>query len=307
MPASGRSFSSAGELLAAVVADHVRRVEQRVPAALVDEPDAVHRLRTAVRRLRNVLAVNKRLFDDEALTDLRRRLAELGDVLGPARDLEVRSADAAGLTADLGIADALDERLLAGLRAEHAAAHAAFVRWCTGEDMAGTTAELVRWAAGPPLADGAHEPARRTARRALRRQCRRTLEAADGLDLRRLGSPAAPGFDAELERAHDLRKAARRLSHAAGAVTKKPTAVLGGRAKDLRRAGSRVQDALGSHRDALMLAAHARRVGDDVGRDGRPREPFDAVAREAERRALAALADVPAAVARLREACERFG
>lgn len=166
MPASGRSFSSAGEFLAAVVADHVRRVEQRVPAALVDEPDAVHRLRTAVRRLRNVLAVNKRLFDDEALTDLRRRLAELGDVLGPARDLEVRSADAAGLTADLGLADALDERLLAGLRAEHAAAHAAFVRWCAGEDMAGTTAEL-RPVGGRPAPGGrraragpAHRPPR---------------------------------------------------------------------------------------------------------------------------------------------------
>ncbi|WP_344400196.1 CHAD domain-containing protein, partial [Promicromonospora sukumoe] len=69
----------------------MRRVHDGVPAALADEPDAVHRLRTSVRRLRNVLAAFKRYLDRDAAAELRSRLKELGDVLGKARDLEVRA------------------------------------------------------------------------------------------------------------------------------------------------------------------------------------------------------------------------
>ncbi len=306
MSGSGKAWDTAGDLLAAVVADHVRRLEQRLPAALLDTPDAVHRLRTAARRLRNVLAVYSGVFDGDELAVLRARLATFGHVLGAARDLEVRAAEAAEVAGALGLADALDEWLVAGLRDRHRAAHDAFVRWCAGEEMVSTTAELVRWAAGPPPRDDASRPARKTVRRALRRQARKAVRAADALDAERLAQPAAPGFDAALEHAHELRKAARRLAHAATAVTKDPTGVLGSRAKALKKAGSGIHDVLGAHRDAVLLAAHARSVGDAAEADGVPREPFDAVAREAERRGREALADLPAAVGRLREACEKF-
>jgi CHAD domain-containing protein len=306
MSGCGKSWDTAGDLLATVVADHVRRVEERLPPALLDAPDAVHRLRTAVRRLRNVLAVYSGVFDGEELAALRPRLATFGHVLGAARDLEVRAAEAAEVAGALGLGDVLDERLVAGPRDRHDAAHDAFVRWCAGEEMARMTAELVRWAAGPPPGDDADRPARRTVRRALRRQARRAVRAADAVDHGRLAQPAAPGFADSLEQAHELRKAARRLSHAAAAVTTDPTAVLGGPAKALTKAGSGIHDVLGAHRDAVLLAAHARDVGDAAEADGAPREPFDAVAREAERRGREALADLPAAVGRLREACDAF-
>jgi CHAD domain-containing protein len=303
---SDRSWDSAGELLAAVVAEHVRRIEERLPAALVDTPDAVHRLRTAVRRLRNVLAAYKKAFDAGEVAALRERLATFGDVLGPVRDLEVRTADAADVAGALELPEAPDERLVADLRRRHDDAHAALVRWCAGEELAATTALLVRWAADPPLTSVATKPAKRTTRRALRRQARRALRAADQVEVGPLSDPSGPGFDSALERAHELRKAGRRLSHAAAAVTSGPTKALGSRAKALKTAGSRIQDALGSHRDALLLAAHARAAADAAEADGVRREPFDAVAREAERRGREALTDLPAAVVQLREASEAF-
>ncbi len=51
----GREMT-AGDMLADIVGDLVALIDARTPAALADEPDAVHQLRTAVRRLRNVLA-----------------------------------------------------------------------------------------------------------------------------------------------------------------------------------------------------------------------------------------------------------
>src|SRR5918998_3119829 len=86
----GNAGTTAAELFAEVVADHVRRIEQRTPAAVADEPDGVHALRTGVRRLRNVLAVYRKVFDSDAVAGLRDRLADFGAVLGEARDLEVR-------------------------------------------------------------------------------------------------------------------------------------------------------------------------------------------------------------------------
>ncbi|WP_157602450.1 CHAD domain-containing protein, partial [Promicromonospora kroppenstedtii] len=76
---------TAGELLSLAIGDLVRQIQDDVPRALADEPDAVHRLRTSVRRLRNVLAAFRRYLDRDAAAALRSRLKEWGDVLGQAR------------------------------------------------------------------------------------------------------------------------------------------------------------------------------------------------------------------------------
>src|SRR5918998_2909803 len=88
----GNAGTTAAELFAAVVADHVRRIEQRTPAAVADEPDGVHALRTGVRRPRDVLPVYRKVFDADDVAGLRVRLAEFGAVPRGAPDLEVRPA-----------------------------------------------------------------------------------------------------------------------------------------------------------------------------------------------------------------------
>ncbi|MDR7381004.1 CHAD domain-containing protein [Promicromonospora iranensis] len=271
-------------MLTLAVGDLVRRIHDRVPAALADEPDAVHRLRTSVRRLRNVLAAFRRYLDKDATAELRSLLKEWGDVLGRARDLEVRTLDA-GATADtagLGAADR--SALLDPLEAAHEQAHAEVVRWTRskrGQDLARL---LDDWAAAPRLDERASRSAKKAARRAVRRQAERTLRSATELT--------------ELEKAHELRKAARRLRHTCDAIMRKPVGLLGRRTKDVGATAHQIQSLLGEHRDALLLAAHVRDRANGSA-------AYDAVVDLCQERALTALADLPAALGELGAPKER--
>lgn len=251
--------ATAGDLLTSVAADLATGIRAGRPAALADEPDAVHRLRTTVRRLRNLLAAFRRCFDTAEAAELGAALASYGSLLGECRDLEVRAADARAALAALGLADELEPTVVAPLERVHAAAHAQLVAWHAGPDAAALDALLDRWSQAPPLRRRARRPAGATARKAVRRQVRRVLRRADR--------------GAE----HDLRKAARRLRHTADAVASvRPDAAT------LGRLGHRVQGVLGDVRDAQLLAEHARRCG---------AEPLAAYAEQAADVARAGLAE----------------
>ena len=76
----------------------------------------------------------------------------------------------------------------------------------------------------------------------------------------------AADYRGDVDAAHALRKAARRLRHTADAVTRPPAAVLGADAQELGELGSQLQSLLGDHRDALLLAEHVRgSMPDDAG------------------------------------------
>lgn len=261
----------------------MRQIQDGVPAALADEPDAVHGLRTSVRRLRNVLAAFRGYLDKDAAAKLRSRLKEWGDVLGQARDLEVRAEQAAAAADAVGLPDAARSALVDPLRAAQAQAHADAVRWTRSRRSRDLARLLAEWAAAPRLGERASRPAKKAARRAVRRQTARTLDAA-----RRLGDP---------ETAHELRKAARRLRHTCDAITQAPVGLLGSRTKELGSAGHRIQSVLGDHRDALLLADHAREHADGS-------EAYDALVDLSQERALTALAELPTALGEL-EACAR--
>ncbi|MFD2795768.1 CHAD domain-containing protein [Promicromonospora vindobonensis] len=260
------------------VQDLVRRIHDRVPAALADEPDAVHRLRTAVRRLRNVLAAFRRHLDKDATADLRTRLKEWGDTLGRARDLEVRAQQAAAAADAADLDEQARSALLDPLLTAHEQAHADAVRWTRSERGQDLDRLLTEWAAEPRLGERASRPAKKAARRAVRRQVERTRGAAGELT--------------DLESAHELRKAARRLRHTCEAIARKPVGLLGRRTKDVGSAGHRIQSLLGDHRDALLLAEHVH-----THANGSP--AYDAVVGRCQEQAIAALADLPAALGEL--------
>ncbi|GAB2475797.1 hypothetical protein GCM10027063_15870 [Promicromonospora xylanilytica] len=258
--------------------DLVRRIHDRVPPALADEPDGVHRLRTSVRRLRNVLAAFRRYLDKEATAELRSLLKEWGSVLGHARDLEVRALEASAAAEAAGLGDADRSALISPLERERGRAHADVVDWTRSDRWRDLDRLLSSWAAEPRLGERASQAAKKAARRAVRRQAERTLGRTGELT--------------DLESAHELRKAARQLRHTAEAITRKPVDLLGRRTKDLGAAGHRIQALLGDHRDALLLAEHvqARSNGSAA---------HDAVVGRCHERALAALADLPAALGEL--------
>lgn len=256
----------------------MRQIQEGVPAALADEPDAVHGLRTSVRRLRNVLAAFRRYLDQDAAAELRSRLKEWGDVLGQARDLEVRAEQATAAADAADLDDDARSALVDPLRTAHGHAHTEVVRWTRSNRAADLNRLLTRWAAKPRLGERAPRPAKKAARRTVHRQTGRVLDAA-----RRLDDPEA---------AHELRKAGRRLRHTCDAITRPPVGLLGGRTRDLGAAGHRIQSVLGDHRDALLLADHVR-----AHAHGSP--AYDAVVALCQENALAAVADLPSALTEL--------
>jgi CHAD domain-containing protein len=71
------------------IVNQVARLHDAERGVWTDEPDAVHKMRVAVRRLRSALAVYGRLFDPDAVESLAAELRWLSQALAPVRDLEV--------------------------------------------------------------------------------------------------------------------------------------------------------------------------------------------------------------------------
>ncbi|MDI5969028.1 CYTH and CHAD domain-containing protein [Streptomyces sp. SL13] len=214
------------------------------------EPDAVHRMRMTVRRLRSALKTYRRLFLPGSTRPLAGELGRLGRVLGEARDHEVLAerlaADAAALRDGDRIGPALAGPAGAVAAGEAAAYRQAWRRVCRELDGARYYALLDAldvFLAAPPLGPKAD----RDARRELRSAARKAQRAAD----RRSGRALATGPGPERDRAlHSARKAAKRLRYAA--ETARP--VVGGPARRLAKRAKAVQQALGEHQDAVVTA-----------------------------------------------------
>ena len=283
--ASARSVdddASAGEVLSVAIRalrDEVVGLDRRVRA---DEPDAVHQLRTRVRRLRSLLASYRDVVGDSA--DLRDRFRAFGAVLGRVRDAEVMRSRAGDLVDTHDEVDrAAHEVLLTGWDAEYASARALLLRELSGERYFRLFDALDDLADRDPSGAAASAPVGEVAPRILHRDLRRVRRRA-----KRADAADGPERDGLL---HETRKAAKRLRYAAEAVSSGASAVLGGSVRRLGADAEAVHDLLGEYRDSTLLQAHLRTR---AARDG---HPFDyGLLYELERHAAAlALAEyVPA-------------
>ena len=256
-----------------------------------DEYDALHQARTRVRTMRSVLAAYGCVFDADAGHGWRRALARLGGSLGAARDAEVREDALRGLRES--VPDPEAKAALADLVAQSEALSRTAREHLL--ELIGSPAhtELLRrlgaFAAAPPPGPRAERPIAYLASRALRHE-------VEGL--RPLARRAASG---ELEDLHTLRKAARRLRYAAEAVDDVvPWAA------DVAEAAERLQDALGDHRDAVLLADELRgwalTAGRERGEHGKASQPVLRLSERLRDDAAAELGDVRRMVRRIRRA-----
>lgn len=293
----------AGDAALAAVRAIGERIDELEPAAVDDEPDAVHQLRTHVRRLRSVLAAYTPLFDAAVVQTVRRSYRELGRELGTVRDLEVRILVAEAALQDAAEEWGLDSDAVGAMRARlvddeveaHRLAHARFVerqRMPRADVRRDALAAFLDAAprtprAGEPAADGLGDLLEREASRAVRR--------ADRL-----------GGSSDGERLHDVRKAGRRLRYAAEAVTEEPVALFGDRARALAEAGEELHDVLGDHRDDVLFAEHVRRAGAHAAHEGEPVDVFERIAEAADQRAAERLDELAKAIDELRDAAQRW-
>lgn len=223
-----------------------------------EEPDAVHAMRSATRRIRSVLAAYSRLYRASPVRKLRSELKWLGQLLGQPRDAEV-------------LGKQLREQLGGLPPGEGIAGAAATVEQRTGSDY-DAAYRLLREALGstryfrlldkledfrdnPPVRAEAVTPGRRAAGKAVDKAAKRLRRSHKAV------KRARRGREEELA-LHRVRKDAKRLRH----VAESAALVHGKRAGKVAKAAHRQQKILGQFQDAVvardLLAAIAAEYSD---------------------------------------------
>ena len=248
-----RRSASAGEAVLAYLrlqTGVLRSLERMVRA---DEPDSVHQMRVATRRLRAAFRsfgpVIPRSRSEKAAGELK----WLGGMLGPVRDGEVlpRHLRASLRTVPVELLiGPVQARVQGHFSPRRAAAYAELIEALDSPRYAALLTELDRLTTEPPLGPRAEDPAREVlpaaVRRAYRQASKRMRQARH--------TPSGPALDAAL---HQARKSARRARYAAEAArpaTGKP-------ARRFSRQMKKVQTVLGDHQDSVIARQTARDLG----------------------------------------------
>ncbi|MGW6918315.1 CHAD domain-containing protein [Kitasatospora sp. NPDC054939] len=221
-------------------------------AVRADEPDAVHRMRVACRRLRSALRTYRRLLAGDPGERLVEELRWLGRALGRARDTEVLTERLVARARALPPACA-PQRVAAELEAwgreEYRRARPEVVAALDHPRRAALADGLAALLADPPLRKRARRDAVPELARIAAREQRRVGQRVRAA----LAAPDGPERDAAL---HEARKAAKRARYAG--ETAQPAA--GRAAERYTERMVAVQDRLGEHQDAVVAAGvlHAR-------------------------------------------------
>jgi CHAD domain-containing protein len=239
----------------------LREIERHDPGTrLGRDPESVHQMRVAVRRLRALLRAGRPLVAQDT-AELDGRLQQLGRVLGEVRDLDVLLGRLEGEAAELGGEDAQQARvLLVGMRNARSRARRRLLTALRSDtylslldETARTIAEF-EWSGAETSLDELADRASAKLRKAVR---------------------ALPDDPANQE-LHAVRKAGKRARYAGELASRK---------KFVRRAKG-LQDVLGEHQDAVVSVERLRQLAATAT----PEQALAAgrlIAREEERRAHA--------------------
>ena len=206
------------------------------------DPECLHQMRVAARRLRSALRVFEDALPERRVKAIIKGLRWIGNALGSVRDLDVYLMDIEkriqSVTPDCR--QALDH-YLQHLHEQHDKARATLLKALDSRRYARFVERVLRFLeTGPPKrakAPLANEPATAIAGHMIERQLKKVLRAG------RFLKPSSP--DAEL---HSLRIRFKRLRYAAEFFTD----LYGGPVKKLARAAKRFQSLLGDHQDAVV-------------------------------------------------------
>jgi CHAD domain-containing protein len=245
--------SPASDVVLAYLGQHAQVLKSTDPAARANEPDAVHQMRVATRRLRSTLQTFGPIIWDSDTERLAGELRWLGTLLGEARDVEVLTARLAASLADTP-AEQVIGPVPARVRAHFApiAAQArAGVRAALNSDRYfALLDDLDQLIVDPVLTTAAAGPASEVLPAAVRRAYRRTRRRV------RQAERTPPGHRRDIA-LHQARKAAKHARYAAEAsapATGKP-------ARSFASQMKRMQTVLGEHQDSVILRQVERELG----------------------------------------------
>ncbi|MFE3321319.1 CHAD domain-containing protein [Nocardia sp. NPDC059195] len=275
----------AGKAVVAALREDIDRLFAAEPDVRTDAYDSVHQMRVATRRLRSVLRSYRRLFDADEAAATEAELKWLADLLGVARDAEVRAERFTDLLSGYdAVPTEVTDSLVGASRQAYADAHAEVLSALDGKRYRRLRKVLKAWRTDPPLTpELARDNATDVFDRVLRRDRKR---------LRKLvfAEPTATPAD-RVELLHDIRKGAKRLRYSCEAAT----TVLGPDAADLGARAKRLQSVLGDHRDAVESREAILAVGTDT--HGPAATVYELLADTEEAAAGRAIAHYPAAAA----------
>ncbi|MEV1293310.1 CHAD domain-containing protein [Pseudonocardia sp. NPDC049635] len=249
--------------------NHVRALlDKRLRALLHHEPGAregsdpedLHQMRVAVRRMRAALKSARPLLDGAWADDLRAELGRLGRALGPVRDLDVMIERLRGAVATLPpVERAAGERLVAVLEADRVGARAEMLDELDADRHATLRRRLIE-AVSAPLPEPPGEVARPALIDLVRAETRKLTRAVD-----RAG-PNPPDMTL-----HDLRIRTKRLRYTGELVEPAMRNSRGKRTPDAKRvrkmldAAKELQEVLGDHQDACVAEHRIRVLLDELG------------------------------------------
>jgi CHAD domain-containing protein len=231
------------------------------PFTRVDAPDAVHKMRVAVRRLRSALATYRRLLDRSVTDPVRDELRWIGRALGPVRDSEVirdHLREEVSEQPRPAVVGPVSRRIDRTLRAEHRDAHRQALTELRSDRYLALLDAVEEIAGGSALSGKrVDRPARKQVPREVRRTFDRMVEFAEQAD-----AAASPEETDRL--LHEVRKAAKRVRYAAESADP----VIGPGASGLAKQMEELQDVLGAHQDTVVVRQLLLRLGADAHATG---------------------------------------
>jgi CHAD domain-containing protein len=245
--------TTAANVVTAYLREHADRMMALDPMVRRREPDAVHKMRVATRRLRSTLRSFGNVTSISASEHVAGELKWLGTVLGDERDAEVQAqrlqahVQATETDALLGPVQA---RIQAHVAKAAATSYPAVMAALNSERYYAMLDDLDALIAGPKAGPDADRLATKVVPSAVGRCYRRTRRRMRAA----ASEPPGPARDAAL---HEARKAAKRARYAA------ETAILVSGEQAQRFAGQmkNVQSVLGEHHDTVVGRQVSRKLG----------------------------------------------
>jgi CHAD domain-containing protein len=253
--------STAGEVALAYLSAQTEALLDVDPFTRVDAPDAVHKMRVAVRRLRSALATYRRLLDRSVTDPVRDELRWIGRALGPVRDSEVirdHLREEVSEQPRPAVVGPVSRRIDRTLRAEHRDAHRQALTELRSDRYLALLDAVEEIAGGSALSGKrVDRPARKQVPREVRRTFDRMVEFVEQAD-----AAASPEETDRL--LHEVRKAAKRVRYAAESADP----VIGPGASGLAKQMEELQDVLGAHQDTVVVRQLLLRLGAEAHTSG---------------------------------------
>ena len=249
-----KSDDPAIEALRAIIGETLRHLLTNQPAALAGDPEGVHQVRIAVRRIRSAL----RLFSPHLEAHARRlfegELRLAGRTIGEARDWDVFCDEILPQVAESPKARKVAEMMRAPAEARRAAAHQRCVRQLQDPSFRALVLGLAAWIEG-------REDSEQVGDKVLKRDIKDIAEKLlDGLDAKATKRGRAVRHDADAMELHPLRKSLKKLRYSVEFLQSiyRPK-----KAKRFLRRLKKLQNALGEINDAAMATRLAEGLAAD--------------------------------------------